>query len=169
MNNFQFPISNVKLKQFFIVVFSFTLVCVSLLTNSNVAFGQGGVTVPAPNTGSGVTVPSSGQTTGTITNPLNVKSIGDAINTVLQAVTYLAVLFAVLALIWVGFKFIAAKGNPGKTKEAGQWLGFIVIGIAIILGARLLIAIVINTLQATGTIKPEVIQSANNALTGSSQ
>lgn len=102
----------------------------------------------------------------TLKNPLKVDSIGEALDAGLDIVTYLAVFFAVLALIWVGFKFIAARGNPQKTKEAGQWLGFIVIGLAIILGARLMVSIILGTLQATGAVNPQIINSAQNAIQG---
>ena len=171
IKNFQFPISNFQFKQalFFVVVLVMFIFSATIGSQTVLADNSTG---SAGNTSSGNSVGSAGNTgpvIGTLANPLKVNSVGELVNTILVAITYLAVLFAVLALIWVGFKFIAARGNPAKTKEAGQWLGYIVIGIAVILGARLILAIVLNTLQATGTLNPQVIQSAQNALNSSSQ
>ena len=47
-----------------------------------------------------------------------------------------------------------------------MWLLYIVIGVAIIIGARIIVEVVINTLQATGTVSPGVINNAHNALGG---
>lgn len=103
----------------------------------------------------------------TLSNPLkNVNSLGDIINVGVEAFTYLAVLGAVLVLIWIGLKFVMARGNPQKISEASRWLGYAVIGIAIIIGARLIISVVLSTLKSTGIVKPEIVNSANNALDG---
>lgn len=103
-----------------------------------------------------------------LTNPLNkdFNSIGGVVNAGINIFTYLAILFAVLAFIWVGLKYIMAQGNPAKVTEASKWLLNIVIGVAILIAARLIISIVINTLQATGVVKQDVVNSAQNALNG---
>jgi hypothetical protein len=44
-----------------------------------------------------------------------------------------------------------------------MWL---VIGVAVVISARVIIQVVINTISATGTVSPTVIQSANDALQG---
>ena len=102
--------------------------------------------------------------TFTLQNPLKVNSVGDFIKSAVTIFTYLVILFAVLAFVWVGFQYILARGDPGKMKELSSWLLAIVIGVAIVIGARLMIQIVINTLSATGVVNSNVIQSANNAL-----
>ncbi|MEK7501694.1 MAG: hypothetical protein AAB629_02100 [Patescibacteria group bacterium] len=111
---------------------------------------------------------SSNQTSGTLTNPLksNLNSVGALLNTGIMIFTYLVVLGAVIAFIIVGLKYIMARGNSAKITEATTWLRNIIIGVAIVIGARVIIQIVINTLKATGTVNTEVIQSAENALNG---
>lgn len=153
------------MKRFFLTPL-FLASTIFLLVGTSLALAQGSVTTPGSGSGTSVTTPGNGPTTATLQNPLKINSIGDAINTGIQVFTYLAIFVAVIALIWVGLKFITARGNPGKVKEAGQWLGYIVIGVAIILGARLLISILLSTLQATGTVNPNIINSANQAING---
>lgn len=106
------------------------------------------------------------QKTFTLQNPLKVNSIGEFIQNAVEIFSYLVILLAVLAFIWTGLQYILARGNTEKMKEATKRLGYIVIGVAIVLGARLLITVAINTLQATGTVNPKIIQSGLNAASG---
>ncbi len=69
-------------------------------------------------------------------------------------------------LIWVGLQFVLAQGKPERMKELKNWLLWIVIGVAIVIGARIIVTVVINTLEATGTVSPRVIENANNAIRG---
>lgn len=104
--------------------------------------------------------------TFTLQNPLKVNSIGGLVKNFVEIFSYLAVIFAVLVLIYVGFSFVMARGKPEETKRLKLWLGWTVVGIAVIIGARLMIDVVINTLSATGTISPNVIRSARDANSG---
>ncbi len=102
----------------------------------------------------------------TITNPLSSKfdSVGALVNGFAQIFTYVVVIFAVLALVYVGFRFVLTRGDTKEMTKLRDWLFYIVIGVAVVIGARIIISIVINTLSATGTVSPSVIQGANNAL-----
>ncbi|MBU6426983.1 hypothetical protein KGQ27_01960 [Patescibacteria group bacterium] len=117
---------------------------------------------------SGQTGGPSTQTTQTVTlqNPLKVNSVGAAISEGTAIFSYVAVLVAVLALIWVGLQFILARGNTAKISELKNWLWAIVVGIAIVIGARIIIQIVVNTLGATNLINQNVIQSASQVING---
>lgn len=99
----------------------------------------------------------------TLKNPLKVNSIGDLVKSVLQVFSYIAVLFGVVMLIVVGFKYILSQGKPEEMKKASNELLYIVIGLAIVIGARVAVDIVINTMSSTGVIDPNVIQSAKDA------
>ena len=110
---------------------------------------------------------SGGVSVEKLSNPLNnIDSVGAIVNVATKYFTYLAILCAVLALIWVGFQFVLAQGKPDKLKETSKWLSYIMIGVAIILGARLMIMIVLNTLGATGAIDKNVTSQATQALNG---
>ncbi|MES2216026.1 MAG: TrbC/VirB2 family protein [Patescibacteria group bacterium] len=106
-------------------------------------------------------------TTFTLQNPLkNVTSVGGLVNKFVEIFSYLVIIFAVIAIVFTGLQLILARGNPEKMKEASTRLGYILIGVAIVIGARIMVAVIINTLEATGTVNQNVIQGANRALDG---
>ena len=124
-----------------------------------------------PSGQTGGPAPSSGQTGGpaartiTLQNPLKVNSVGAAVNEGAKIFSYIAVLLGVVMLIWVGLQFILAQGNADRLKEMKYYLFKIVIGIAIVIGARIIIQVVVNTLEATKLVDQRVIQGANQAIT----
>jgi hypothetical protein len=97
-------------------------------------------------------------------NPLKVDSIGGLVQTAVEIFSYLVIMFAVVAFIWVGLQYILARGNAEKMKELSKWLGYIVIGVAVVIGARVIISIVINTLSSTKIVDERIINSAQDAL-----
>lgn len=101
-----------------------------------------------------------------IKNPLDPKfnSVGSLVQGFVMIFSVIAVLFAVLALIWVGFRFILARGDPTKMNELKSWLMWIVVGVAVVIGASAIIQVVINTLSATGTVNQSVIQNVQKAI-----
>ncbi|MFA6315558.1 MAG: pilin [Candidatus Paceibacterota bacterium] len=125
--------------------------------------GGGDVTGQPNSTGGGDT--NSGGTF-TLSNPLKVKSIGGLVQDFIQIFSYIAVLFAVLVIIYIGFSMVMARGKPEETKKLKVWLGGVVIGVAVIIGARLIIDVVINTLSATNIVDSNFIQSARDANSG---
>jgi hypothetical protein len=123
-----------------------------------------GGTGPGGSTVTGSTPPS--QETFTLRNPLKVKSIGGLVLSFLEIISYILILFGVLMIIFVGFKYIlyASQGNQSElTKLHGQLL-WTIVGIAIVIGAGVIVQIVVNTLSNTGVIAPEVIRGAKDAL-----
>ncbi|MDD5165516.1 MAG: pilin [Candidatus Pacebacteria bacterium] len=112
--------------------------------------------VPAHSTSNEVT---------TLTNPLKgVNSVSDLIFTFMKIISYIAVIFGVLMLMWVGLQFVLAQGKPEEIKKRSNQLLWVIVGIGIILGARILVSVIINTLDATGSVNSSVIQSAQNAI-----
>lgn len=106
-------------------------------------------TITGTPTETGVTgSPSSGQT---LVNPLKVGTVPELLKLVLEAVVYIGSIILTLAIIWVGFKFVAAQGNPEKIKEARNALVWTLIGGLILLGAQaisLVIQSTVGSLQA---------------------
>ncbi len=121
-----------------------------------------------PNTNTNTnTSNTSGNSGGVVTlqNPLKgVNSISDLILAFMKIVSYLAVIAGVLMLMWVGLQFVMARGNPEEIKKRSNELLWIVIGIAVILGARILVSVIINTLEATGTVNSAIIQNDRSAI-----
>lgn len=68
--------------------------------------------------------------------------------------------------IYVGFQYVtnAAQGNAKKIEELHKQLLWLVVGVAVVIGARVIIQVVINTISATNTVSPSVIESANKAV-----
>ncbi len=78
----------------------------------------------------------------TIDNPLGpqTKSITDLITSIVDQLTPVAGVIAVFAIIVVGFQFLlaAVQGEPGKIKDARKNLMWVLVGVGIIVSARLL-------------------------------
>jgi hypothetical protein len=91
-----------------------------------------------------------------ICNPLKATSVTDILNLIVNVAVPVGAILAVLAFIFVGFKFIAARGNSDKINEAWAWFRYIAIGVAILIGARVVIAIVIATLTSAGVVQPGI-------------
>lgn len=91
-------------------------------------------------------------------------SVGQLVEKFLGIFTYLVIILAVLAIIWVGFMFIMARGEPAKLTKLRDWLLWIVVGVAIVIGARIIVLVMINTLEQTGTVNQNVINSAKRAI-----
>lgn len=134
---------------------------------------DGNAPVSSPVSGPPVSPPVSGPpapaktspTTFTLTNPLGRKfdSIGAVAQAFVEIFSYIVVLFAVLMIIWTGLQYITAQGNPQKLTELNRRMLMIVIGVAVVIGARIIIAIVINTLEATQLVNKNVIESVRDA------
>lgn len=97
-----------------------------------------------------VAFPALAQTT--IPNPIGAKSFLDLINAVAKAITQIGAVFAVVAIIIVGFRFVAASAS-GDTKslaEVRKLFWGIFIGTAIIVGSSMLAQAVVNTIKTLG-------------------
>ncbi len=90
-------------------------------------------------------------------NPL---SVGSDICTVLIAILNIVVrigsIIAVLLIIWCGYKFIEAQGNPTKLTSAKKAFMWTIVGTAVLLGSSVIANVVVNTVfsvtnQQTGT------------------
>ncbi len=131
-------------------------------------------TLPSDNNTTQTTTNSSNNNTTQTTNsgsfylqnPLEKKftSVGDLIDGFVGIFTYLAILAAVLMIIYVGLRFVLAQGNTEELKKRKEQLLWIMVGVGVVIGARLIVSVVLNTLKATGTVSSTVIDSADKAL-----
>ena len=85
----------------------------------------------------------------TFDNPLgnNVKDLNTFLKLLLTFVTQLATPIIVLMLIYTGFLFIRAQGNPDKISEARRILLWTLVGAGIILGANALLYAISGTVD----------------------
>lgn len=127
----------------------FIILGLILIACTGVAFAQDGGSI-APGHDGGSIVPKEQPTVfPKIQNPLN-KDFSDLpslINGLVDLALRLGTIIAVLALVWVGFKFIMAQGDPGEIAKAKQALQWVIIGIAILFGAKLITEIIKGTLS----------------------
>ncbi len=118
--------------------------------------------VNTPPSGSGVnsgTSPGSGVNSGTsagsgvnssaLTNPLAKANIGNLcqlVNAVLNIISEIGALVAVLFIIWSGFLFIKAQGNKAELDKAKKTLYTTIIGTAILVGASVITKVLVDTI-----------------------
>lgn len=92
------------------------------------------------------------QTSGqTLANPLKFNSLDELLDGILAAVIKLGSVILTLALIWTGFKFVAARGNEEKIRSARTALMWTVIGGLILLGATAIKEVITSTV---GSLTP---------------
>lgn len=85
-----------------------------------------------------------------LVNPLGVNSLTQLISVVLHTVVQLGTIVLLLALVWVGFLFVAAQGNDEKISAARSALMWTVIGGLILLGAEVIAQVVQATVAGLG-------------------
>ena len=69
----------------------------------------------------------------------------------LDIVFQIGSVFAVLFLMYVGFLFVSARGDPEKLQTARRAFLWTVIGIALLLGGRLVASIIGSTVSQVST------------------
>jgi hypothetical protein len=80
--------------------------------------------------------PSDPSTQGMIVNPIpNVTSIPGLIQTILTGVLTIGIPIVALAVIYSGFLFVFARGNPEKLTKAKDALLWTIVGAAVLLGS----------------------------------
>lgn len=96
---------------------------------------------------------SNNNTTITIDNPLGdkVNNLPSFIYMILDIVFQIGAVFAVLAIIYVGFMFVSARGDPEKLQTARRAFLWTVIGIALLLGGRLVASVIGGTVSQVST------------------
>lgn len=91
----------------------------------------------------------------TIPNPLGDKAstISAFITLLLDTIFPIASIVAVFFLIYSGFLMVIAGGNEEKLSKAKTAFLWTVIGIAILLGAKVFSAVICGTINQLGTTK----------------
>lgn len=95
------------------------------------------------NTGGNTTV-----STG-LTNPLNgVSTLDEFLTAILNGVIRLGTIVLIMMLVYVGFLFVAARGNAEKLQGAKSALVWTIIGGLVLLGATGIQAIITGTVDS---------------------
>lgn len=143
-----------------IILTILTLIFLVSINNTFAAAPVSGDPNGAPVTGNPTpprtTTPS--QPAQKLQNPLKVNSIEAVILLAVDIAIYIGTAFAILAIIFVGFKFVMAQGNADKITEAKSWFFYIIIGLAILISSKVIVVIVENTLIKSGVVKEGVFR-----------
>lgn len=96
---------------------------------------------------------SSNCTTGKcLENPLRFPSLERFVEGVLQAIVMIALPIITAFMVYAGFKFVFARGNPGQISEARKNFTYVIIGTIMILGAWVMATLIGGTVtQLLGT------------------
>lgn len=70
------------------------------------------------------------------------------IQDILDVILIFAVPLIVFFIIYAGFNYVMARGNPGKVADASRALLYAVIGGVIILGAYVILEVISGTIDA---------------------
>lgn len=81
-------------------------------------------------------------------NPLGNQSLIGFFESILDVIMIFAVPIIVFFIIYAGFLYVTAQGNESKVSTAHMALLYAVIGGVIILGARVILAVISGTIQS---------------------
>lgn len=81
-------------------------------------------------------------------NPLNAPDLQGLISEILGYVVSIGTILLTLILVFVGFQYVMARGNPEKVQSAHQALLWTIVGGLLLLGASALSAAISATVQA---------------------
>ena len=85
---------------------------------------------------------------GGFCNPLQSATLEDFLLAILNVVVYIMYPIIVLMIVYTGFLFVSAQGNPAKLQEARRALIWTVIGALVILGSKALALAIKGTVQS---------------------
>jgi len=87
---------------------------------------------------------NSGCPANQICNPLKAKTLIALIKDVVDIIMQIGLVVAVVAIIWAGFLYVTAQGSEEKVKKAHSIFLWTIVGVAIILGAKVIVEVVEN-------------------------
>lgn len=71
-------------------------------------------------------------------NPIAAGNLYDLLVAILNSIIYIVFPIIVMMIIYTGFLFVSAQGNPSKLEEARRALLWTIIGAIVILGSKAL-------------------------------
>jgi hypothetical protein len=79
------------------------------------------------------------------TTGAGINNIQDFIAAFLRAVVQISLPILTLFIVYAGFKFVFARGNPGRLDEAKKNFLYVILGAILILGAWVLATLISTT------------------------
>jgi hypothetical protein len=81
-------------------------------------------------------------------NPLNADSLVEFVAQVLKLVYQVGLPVVIIMIVYAGFLYVKARGNPGEIQSAHNALRWTLIGAAIILGASVIAVAIEGTIKS---------------------
>ncbi|HEY4505852.1 MAG TPA: pilin [Candidatus Paceibacterota bacterium] len=81
-------------------------------------------------------------------NPLKATSFGQLLNAIIKILITVGIPIAILFIIYSGFLFVTARGSEDQIKKAKTTLLWTLVGIAVLLGASIIGAVLENTINS---------------------
>jgi hypothetical protein len=125
------------------------LIISALVTGAGHIQAAGTSVTGSPPAGGSVTgTPPDTSGGGSLTNPLNsINSLPELLTAILKGVVEIGAIFLTLMIVYVGFLFVAARGNEEKIRSARDALMWTVIGGLILLGAEAISLVIQATVK----------------------
>lgn len=95
-----------------------------------------------------IPIAAQAQLSYSLNNPLQFSTLEGLIVGVLNVLLIIAVPIIVFFIIFAGFSYVTAQGNPEKIKQASRSLTYAIIGGVLILGAVAISEIIQNIVEA---------------------
>ncbi|MBI4437800.1 hypothetical protein HY631_02510 [Candidatus Uhrbacteria bacterium] len=86
-----------------------------------------------------------------LTNPLGTTDVRVIIARIIQAILSITGAVALLMFIWGGFQWLISAGEPEKIKKGKETFTWAIIGLAVIIGAYMLVSTIVSALES-GTV-----------------
>ncbi len=83
-----------------------------------------------------------------LSNPLTFEKISGLLAALLNVVIVISIPFIIFFLIYSGFMYVTARGNPEQIQQASKSLTYAIIGGVVILGAMAITTIITNIVNA---------------------
>lgn len=85
-----------------------------------------------------------------IRNPINAQSTAEVLEAFLKILVQIGAVAVTLAIVYAGFLFVAARGNPEELNRAKRTLMWTIIGALVLLGAQIIASVIGNTIKTIG-------------------
>ena len=139
-------------------IFLLPIITILIVLGASFAFAQnppdsGVVTPNPPDSGVSTSKPDS---VVKLESPLKAKNLKELLFSLVDLAISLGSIIAIFMFIWIGFKFVLARGNSSELSSAREWFLYAVIGTAILISSKVIVEVVKNTLIASGVANEEI-------------
>lgn len=81
-------------------------------------------------------------------NPIKSKSVAEVMNNFFKILIEIGAVAVTLAIVYAGFLFVVARGNPEQLNKAKTTLFWTIIGALVLLGAQIIAGVIANSIKS---------------------